>query len=96
MDSAASSSPRDCCAICRRAAPEWFLRITVEDAAGLNRVALICPNCAIKLRVSSENLRELQINPWIHEAVASVLRGTELPQEEPPEKPERPPKRRKQ
>jgi len=70
------------CAICRREFAEWLLRISVEDTAGFCQQALICGNCAVKLRLSSEKNRDLQIDPWIHEAVASVLRGKN------PDKPE--------
>jgi hypothetical protein len=35
----------------------------------------------VKLRLSSEKIRELQIDPWVHEAVALVLRGKQ-PEEE--------------
>jgi hypothetical protein len=51
------------------------LRISVEDTAGFRQQAFICGNCAVKLRLASEKNRDLQIDPWIHEAVASVLRG---------------------
>jgi hypothetical protein len=61
--------------ICRREFAEWLLRICVEDAAGFQQQAFICGNCAVKLRLASEKNRDLQIDPWIHEAVASVLRG---------------------
>ena len=63
------------CQICSRAVKEWFLRLTVEDNAGLRETALICANCGVKLRLASERTRDLQIDPWIHEAVANVLRG---------------------
>jgi len=43
--------------------------------AGFRQQAFICGNCAVKLRVASEKNRDLQIDPWIHEAVATVLRG---------------------
>ena len=68
----------------------------MEDAAGLSRIALICANCAVKLRLASEKMRDLQIDPWIHEAVASILRGTEPTAEERQEIPEERPKRSKQ
>jgi hypothetical protein len=63
------------CAICRRSASEWLLRISVEDRAGYAETAHICANCGVKLRLASEKMRDLQIDPWIHEAVARVLRG---------------------
>ena len=70
------------CAICRREFAEWLLRISVEDTAGFRQQAFICGNCAVKLRLASEKNRDLQIDPWIHEAVANVLRGKN------PDKPE--------
>lgn len=63
------------CEICRRPAPEWFLHLSVEDPSGYAQEAFICPNCAVKLRLASEKMRDLQIDPWLHEAVARVLRG---------------------
>ncbi len=63
------------CQICHRPIKEWFLKFTVEDNAGLSETALICANCGVKLRLASEKTRDLQIDPWIHEAVANVLRG---------------------
>jgi len=51
------------------------MRITVEDAAGYAETAHVCANCSVKLRLASEHIRDLQIDPWIHEAVARVLRG---------------------
>lgn len=63
------------CQICTRPVKEWFLRLTVEDNAGLRESALICANCGVKLRLASEKTRDLQIDPWLHEAVAKVLRG---------------------
>ncbi len=74
MQQGESSAPQTC-VICRRPASEWILRLTVEDVGGYRREGLVCPNCGVKLRVSSEKIRELQIDPWIHEAVARVLRG---------------------
>jgi hypothetical protein len=65
------------CEICRRPIAEWLLRITVEDRAGFAETAYICANCGIKLRLASEKTRDLQIDPWVHEAVASVLKGKE-------------------
>jgi len=82
MDSSSSHATRFHCAICRRPFAEWLLRISVEDTAGFRLEAFICPNCAVKLRVASEKNRDLQIDPWIHEAVANVLRGKN------PDKPE--------
>ena len=75
MDSSDSHSTRYHCAICRRPYSEWLLRLSVEDAAGFRQEAFICANCAVKLRVTSEKNRDLQIDPWLHEAVANVLRG---------------------
>jgi hypothetical protein len=63
------------CQICRRPITEWLLRITIEDRAGFRQEALICANCGVKLRLASEKMRDLQIDPWLHEAVARVLRG---------------------
>lgn len=63
------------CVICRRPAGQWFLRLSVEDAAGFRQEAFICANCAVKLRLASEKMRDLQIDPWVHDAVARVLRG---------------------
>jgi hypothetical protein len=69
------------CVICRRAVTEWILKLTVEDASGYRHEGLVCPNCGVKLRLSSEKARDLQIDPWIHEAVARVLRGTDRSEE---------------
>ena len=69
------SSPPRLCVICRRPAVEWILRLAVEDSAGFSHEGFICPNCGVKLRVSSEKIRDLQIDPWVHDAVARVLRG---------------------
>jgi RNase P subunit RPR2 len=63
------------CRICNRPIKEWFLKLTVEDNSGLSETALICANCGVKLRLASEKTRDLQIDPWIHEAVANILRG---------------------
>jgi hypothetical protein len=63
------------CQICRRTASEWLLKLTVEDMAGYAETAFICANCGVKLRLASEKMRDLQIDPWVHEAVAAVLRG---------------------
>jgi hypothetical protein len=68
-------SPSVFCVICRRPFNEWFLKLTMEDAAGYRQEAFICPNCGVKLRLASEKTRDLQIDPWVHEAVARVLRG---------------------
>ena len=65
------------CEICRRPIAEWLLKLTVEDTAGFAQTALICANCGVKLRLASEKMRDLQIDPWLHEAVARVLRGKE-------------------
>lgn len=82
MDSSETHQSKMQCAICRRAIAEWLLRITVEDTAGFRQEAFICGNCAVKIRLSSEKNRDLQIDPWVHEAVANVLRGKN------PDKPE--------
>lgn len=63
------------CAICRRSISEWFLRLLVEDRAGFAQEGFVCANCGVKLRLASEKMRDLQIDPWIHEAVGRVLRG---------------------
>lgn len=63
------------CEICRRPVEHWLLRLTVEDQSGFRQEALICANCSVKLRLASEKMRDLQIDPWLHEAVARVLRG---------------------
>ncbi|MGH7916541.1 MAG: hypothetical protein ACREQE_03660 [Candidatus Binataceae bacterium] len=65
----------DKCEICRRPVREWLLKLTLEDPAGFSQTALICSNCGVKLRLSSEKTRDLQIDPWFHEAVARVLKG---------------------
>lgn len=75
MVSIDSDSSRFHCVICRREFAEWLLRICVEDTAGFRQQAFICGNCTVKLRLASEKNRDLQIDPWIHEAVATVLRG---------------------
>ena len=75
------SDPPRACIICRRPAAEWILKLTLEDAGGLKHEGLVCPNCGVKLRLSSDNIRHLQIDPWVHEAVALVLRGRQ-PEEE--------------
>jgi hypothetical protein len=71
----------DKCVLCRRPAPQWLLRVTVEDTSGFRQQAFICANCAVKLRLASEKNRDLQIDPWVHDAVARVLRGKREPQE---------------
>jgi hypothetical protein len=63
------------CEICRRPVTEWLLRLSIEDPAGFAQSAFICANCGVKLRLASEKMRDLQIDPWVHEAVARVLRG---------------------
>ncbi|MGA2412085.1 MAG: hypothetical protein ABSG46_17085 [Candidatus Binataceae bacterium] len=63
------------CEICRRPNVEWLLKLTVEDTAGYAQLAYICANCGVKLRLASEKMRDLQIDPWVHEAVALVLKG---------------------
>jgi len=65
------------CEICRRPVSDWLLKLTVEDSAGLTETAFVCANCGVKLRLASEKMRDLQIDPWLHEAVARVLRGKE-------------------
>jgi hypothetical protein len=65
------------CEICRRPITEWLMKLTVEDRSGFAQVAQICANCGVKLRLASEKMRDLQIDPWLHEAVARVLRGKE-------------------
>jgi hypothetical protein len=65
------------CEICRRPLGQWLLKMTVEDAAGYTESAYVCANCGVKLRLASERTRDLQIDPWVHEAVARVLRGRE-------------------
>ncbi|HVA69481.1 MAG TPA: hypothetical protein VNF45_09210 [Candidatus Binataceae bacterium] len=65
------------CEICRRAAREWFVRLSIEDRAGYREEALICANCGVKLRLSSERSRDLQIDPWVHEAFGRLLKGKE-------------------
>jgi hypothetical protein len=66
------------CEICRRPVSDWLLKLTVEDSAGLNETTFVCGNCGIKLRLASEKMRDLQIDPWLHEAVARILRGKEV------------------
>ncbi len=73
-------APRTC-VICRRPAAEWILKLTVEDAGGYRHDAVVCPNCGVKLRLSSEKIRDLQIDPWVHEAVALILRGRPVEEE---------------
>lgn len=63
------------CQICRRPLREWFLHLSVEDNGELREEAFICANCGVKLRLASEKMRDLQIDPWVHEALARVLRG---------------------
>ncbi len=63
------------CELCRRPVKEWLLRLRVEDPAGFSQTAYVCSNCGVKLRLASERMRQLQIDPWVHEAVARVLRG---------------------
>jgi hypothetical protein len=65
------------CEICRRPTTDWLLRMTIEDRAGFAETAYICTNCGIKLRLASEKTRDLQIDPWVREAVARVLQGKE-------------------
>jgi hypothetical protein len=63
------------CEICRRPSAAWLIKLTVEDMAGYAETAFICANCGVKLRLASEKMRDLQIDPWVHDAVAAVLRG---------------------
>jgi hypothetical protein len=63
------------CELCKRPISDWFLRLRVEDNSGYRRDAHVCANCGVKLRLASERTRELQIDPWFHDAVATVLRG---------------------
>jgi len=63
------------CVICRRPAGEWFLKLAIEDRSGFRQEAFICANCGVKLRLASEKTRDLQIDPWFHQAIARVLRG---------------------
>jgi hypothetical protein len=65
------------CELCRRPIKDWFLRLCVEDRGGFRQDALICANCGVKLRLASEKSRDLQVDPWLHEAVARVLKGKE-------------------
>ncbi|MGH7931976.1 MAG: hypothetical protein ACREQN_02295 [Candidatus Binataceae bacterium] len=65
------------CEICRRPSRDWLIKLTVEDPGGFFMAAFICSNCGVKLRLASEKMRDLQIDPWVHEAVASVLKGRE-------------------
>jgi hypothetical protein len=65
------------CQICRRASTDWLLKLTIEDMAGYAETAFVCANCGVKLRLASEKMRDLQIDPWVHDAVAAVLRGRE-------------------
>jgi hypothetical protein len=76
-----STPENDKCVLCRRPAPQWLLRVSVEDSAGFRQQAFICANCAVKLRLASEKNRDLQIDPWVHDAVARVLRGKTEPGE---------------
>jgi hypothetical protein len=65
------------CTLCRRAMEEWFLRLSVEDRGGFREDAFICANCGVKLRLASEKTRDLQIDPWVHDAVVRILKGKE-------------------
>ena len=51
--------------------------VAADDASRIPpaspRRAFICANCGVKLRLASEKTRDLQIDPWVHEAVARVL-----------------------
>jgi hypothetical protein len=63
------------CQICRRSSADWLLKLTVEDMAGYAETAFVCANCGVKLRLASEKMRDLQIDPWLHDAVGAILRG---------------------
>jgi hypothetical protein len=63
------------CIVCRRSAAEWFIRIDIEDRSEFRRQGFVCSNCGIKLRLTSEKGRDLQVDPWFHGAIARVLRG---------------------
>jgi hypothetical protein len=54
---------------------DWLLRLAVEDCSLFGQQAFICANCGVKLRLASERSRDLQIDPWLHDAVARVLKG---------------------
>lgn len=56
------------------------MRIAIEDTGGLKQEGFICANCAVKLRLASEKNRDLQIDPWIHDAIAHILRGVQTEQ----------------
>jgi hypothetical protein len=77
MNQGESDNSKVTCAICRRAELEWFVKMTIEDTSGFSQEAFICANCGVKLRLASEKARDLQIDPWVHEAFARVLRGKE-------------------
>ena len=82
METPPESPPKDSpalekCALCRRPGQQWLLRLLIEDAGGLKQEGFICANCAVKLRLASEKNRDLQIDPWIHDAVARILRGVQ-------------------
>jgi hypothetical protein len=81
MSTPESENIKTICPICRRPAGDWFLRIAIEDAAGFRQEAFICANCGVKLRLASEKTRDLQIDPWFHEAFARILRGKEVKEE---------------
>jgi hypothetical protein len=66
------------CEICRRPTSDWLLKLTIEDSGGFGQTAFICANCGVKLRLASEKMRDLQIDPWVHEAVALILRGRNI------------------
>jgi len=65
------------CEICRRPFTQWLLHLKVEDDGGFCQETWVCANCGVKLRLASEKMRDLQIDPWLHEAVARVLKGKE-------------------
>ena len=63
------------CEICRRPITEWLLQITVEDRAGFAKRPLSAPIAALNCGSRRKKIRDLQIDPWMHEAVARVLTG---------------------
>ena len=82
MNQGESDSSKVTCVICRRPELEWFVRMTIEDVSGFRQEAFICANCGVKLRLASEKARDLQIDPWVHEAFAHVLRGKQPEKED--------------
>jgi hypothetical protein len=72
-----SSEAQQHCEICRRPFVDWLLHLTVEDPGGFSQDAFVCANCGVKLRLASEKMRDLQIDPWLHGAVERILKGRE-------------------